>query len=397
MAKKIYQDTPRVPKYSSHTNVRRNILEADDEKLKFIPFLGDAGGSSRKEKNFKRLVKELEDAYEDAPRNADASREGEEASRIRSYLDMWLEELDIGSDMEDLQHYLLLRDEENVELGLAPRNRTTILKTFKPLSEEAKEAAARFCDAFDDIFDVALQDVILPAGILKEMVEGARKKPNTSPPNRIATYTDLTCVICAAIDCPTHGDYAHEFVNPADSSDDEEESERKRENPEMKYEPHPLTLNYEDTLRRHKNRKPKEGDFEPEPRTKEPKPCSENCYLTLDYSQLDCEFSDETLAHLPQLLLTYKDPIHRACVIASSLDIPCWAVYSKIQRGEGLEVFDDEDVPPGRPKKPEWYDNNRKFLRGDFQEMTTAHLHQERAQAVAVSFPLSSLPRCSYI
>ncbi len=344
------------------------------------------------------MVKELEDAYEDAPQNTHASRESEEASRIRSYLGRWLEELDIGCDMEALQHYLLLRDEENVELGLDPRNRATILKTFRPLGEDTEEAATRFCDAFDEVFNVALQNVILPAGLLKEMVENARKKPNTSPPNRIATYTDLTCVICAAIDCPTHGDYAHECVNPTDSSDDEKESERKRENPEMKYEPHPLTLNYEDSLRRHKNRLAQAPDFEPSLRIERPQPCSENCYMTLDYSELHYELSVKTLAHLPQLLLTYKDLIHRACIIAFSLDVPCWAVYSEIQRRAGSEApeeEDEEEVPLGRLKKPEWYDNKRKALRGDLQEMTTAHLHQERAQAVAVSFPLPFIPQVS--
>jgi len=49
------------------------------------------------------------------------------------------------------------------------------------------------------------------------------------------------------------------------------------------------------------------------------------------------------------------------------------------------------DSPLRRSKAIDWYDNKRKVLRGDWQELTTAHLHQERIQANPVSSILVNL------
>ncbi|KAG4427515.1 hypothetical protein IFR05_017002, partial [Cadophora sp. M221] len=353
-------NTPRVPRYSSHTNVRRNILKADDEKLKFIPFLGE----SRNEANFKKLVRELEQVY--SPQSSETSRESEENARIRQYLPTWLEELQLGCDLNTLKHYLLQQDDESGELAMEPRNQRLLLESFgEPLDHRARAVASR--------------DVVLPPSLLKEMVESSRneiakKKPGPVA-NQVRTYADLTCLICAVIDCPTHGDFHHKAV---DSSDGEDNGNERL--PETKYEPKTLSLNFEDTIRRHRNRVKKDIESLPEGKTKS---CSDECYMATNFSELDYKFNEEHLAILPQMIETYRHPNYRSCYIAFALDIPCWTVYAELQRYKSENHEGKaKGIPTGLAKKPEWYDNIKKNIR-DLNEITIAHLHQERGQVVA--------------
>ncbi|PBP20068.1 enhancer of zeste 2 isoform a [Diplocarpon rosae] len=361
IAKKLLpDDTSRVPSYSSYTNVRRNILIPDNEKLKFIPFIRDLSPSNETN-DWKEFAGDLESAHDVAMN--ESSRNIETASRIRSVLDLWLEELDIGLEIRTLQQYVLmythiLEDEEFLQRDLDQQALKTVLDSFMPLSEATKQAARLFVEAFENVIDVALLDVILPTGIIKEMIDVANKKP-LPPSSRIETYTHYTCLICAAIDCPTHGDYS----------------------PDSSY-PHPLSLSYEDLLRRFKSQIPKDvsgcGRL--------PKPCNNNCYLAIKHSVIDCEISDHNIAIIQEMLLVYKNPEMRACLIAATLNIPCLAVFAQIERIEREGLGDDCEERSSfteRPKKLEWYDNRRKVLKTDWMNMTRAHLHQERTQAVA--------------
>ncbi|KAI6714125.1 hypothetical protein JHW43_003346 [Diplocarpon mali] len=68
------------------------------------------------------------------------------ASRIRSVLDLWLEEPDIGLEIPTLQQYLLmhthiLEDEEFLHRGLDRKALKPVLDSFKALSEAKKQAA----------------------------------------------------------------------------------------------------------------------------------------------------------------------------------------------------------------------------------------------------------------
>ncbi|CZS97712.1 uncharacterized protein RAG0_06659 [Rhynchosporium agropyri] len=368
---KAYGNTPRVPRYNSHTSIRRNILKADDENLKFIPFFGE----SRNENNHRKLLKELEQVY--TPLSKETSRESEENSRIREFLPCWLAELQLACDTTTLKHYLLVQEKENGELGLSLRLRRLLLESFEsPLTHEKSEIARRFSEVFEKVFRISLGDVILPPGLLKEMIEVARNKAakkEHGPSNRIATYTDLTCLICAAIDCPIHGDFIHERVDSSDLEDDEHSAE-------MKYELKGLVLPYEDTVRQYKNRV--KENIKPLPPS-EAQPCLQECYMVTDFSDLDYEFHEDHLSYLPQMISTYRHPNYRSCYIAFALNIPCWTVYAEIQRYES-EVHEEvaEYILPGPAKKPEWYDNKRKILKGDLNDLTSAHLHQERGQAV---------------
>ncbi|KAL2060766.1 hypothetical protein VTL71DRAFT_9408 [Oculimacula yallundae] len=372
-------DTPRVPRYSSHTNIRRNILKADDEKLKFIPFLGD----SRNETNHKRLMKELEQVY--TPRPSEGSPESEEKARIRQYLPWWLEKLHMACDLNALQHDFLLQEEESGDLGMRPRTRKLLLESFgEPLAPATRKTAQMFSREFYKVFGMSVRDIVLPPAIVKEMIVASRskaaKKEYALSPNRIETYTDMTCLICAAIDCQIHGDFTHERIDSSDVEDDGQENLD-----EWKYEPKGLVLHYEDTIRQHKNR-PK-VEIKPLP-THELEPCTNECYMVTDFSDLEYEFDEQHLASLPQMISTWKHPNYRPCTISSALNIPCWTVYAEIQRYESEQHEEVvEFVPPGRAKKPEWYDNKKKTIKGDLNDFTTVHLHQERGQAVACGHP----------
>ncbi|KAI9052056.1 hypothetical protein LZ554_004309 [Drepanopeziza brunnea f. sp. 'monogermtubi'] len=372
IATKVCDNTPRVPKYTSHTNVRRNILRPDDETLKFVPFIEGLEGP--KDRRWDELAKEMDSAYT-GHRNDETGQEIEEQSRIRSYIPLWLDELHQGCDLDDLKHYLLLRDVDVGDLGLDPRNQQLLIKTLKPFNEPTKIAAKRFCEAFDNCgaFKVSLEHIVIPATLLNEMIAAAKKVP-FSPVNRIETYASMTCLICAAIDCPTHGDFMHERLNDSDMDEDIHD-------PETKYEPLHLALNYEDSLRKHQSRA-SGAHLAPTARGKG-KRCTEACYLSFDFSEQSYQISQENLAHIPSMLLVFKDPVYRACLIAFALDIPCWTVYAEIEKleTEGLPERKEEQIS-GRPKKPAWYDNKRKFIHGDLNDQTTAHLHQMRTQAV---------------
>jgi ssRNA-specific RNase YbeY (16S rRNA maturation enzyme) len=394
IATTITSDTPRVPKYSSHTNVQRNILSADDEQLKFIPYLGDVPYGSSKMGKFKRLVTELEEAY--TAKRSESSREYERASQIRSYLDSWLERLDIRCDQEVLIQYILVQDQEMNELNLEPRERNSLLKSFPcPLSPDAEEIADMFCQAFNEVFKLALGDVILPGHRLKDMVDSAIKTKRASiekptdvkQADRLGTYATLTCLICGAVDCQTHGDYGQcRVLQPDDSNEDSEEKE-----PEYQFEHTRFVMNYEDMIRRHKARKAaKPPQFDYEGMTTKKTPCGEDCWMKARDSEPPYSLPTETVEAMKAMLISITNKITRSCTIAFTLDLPCWQVYRSIELYEetlGEQSGEEEESSKARPKRPDWYDNKRKVLKGDWMDMTSAHLHQERCQANPVSDP----------
>ncbi|CAL3970352.1 unnamed protein product [Diplocarpon coronariae] len=253
------------------------------------------------------------------------------ASRIRSVckytsylsyfmLDLWLEEPDIGLEIPTLQQYLLmhthiLEDEEFLHRGLDR-------KALKP-----------------DVIDVALHNFILPTGMANEMIDLASKR-HLPPFKHIETYTHHTCLVCAGIDCPTHGDHS----------------------PDSPYS-RPLSLGYEDSLRRSRSQLPKEkNDI-----GIRPKPSTNNCHLVIKYSGLDYKISNQNITLIQEMFLVYKNPEIRACLIAVTLSIPCWTVFAE----------KEPSTFPERNKKPEWYDNRRKVLKADWMNITSAHLHQD--------------------
>lgn len=397
----ITTDIPRVPKYYSHTNVKRNILTADDEKLKFIPFLGDylGQGAAKKQEGHKRLLKELEEAY--SATRISSSRETERASSLRSHLDTWLKELKVDCNQQNLTQYILNDDDSCAELRLKPWDRKALLTSFgEPLHPNVHKSAAMFCEAFESVFGIPLHDVILPSDRVKEMTEAAGKsvsktpeKPANAPADRLETYTTLTCMICGAVDCPTHGDYQQEEINRS-GDEDSEDSESEKRDVECVYYRQPLILEYGAMVRRYEIRRANQSaEFEYEGRTKHKTPCSDECYTLIDYSDREYEWHQNEIDALPQMLLSLTNKERRSCTIAFAMERPCWQVHSEIAAYEADHPYHPKDIPESaaRAKPPIWYDNKRKILKGDWQDSTTAHLHQERAQANPVSRSLPFL------
>ena len=376
---------PRVPKYSNHQAVKRNILSADDEKLKFIPFLEKGNEpATDKQKVWSRLVKELEAAY--TANSSISSRESERACRIRSYLNDWLESLDIGCDHNALIQYILNED----DLGLKSKDRNLLLKSFNtPLKPDVMEMASRFCRAFENVFDISLKDVILLDDRLKEMVEFAKKIMDDeteqrveAPADRYGTYSNLTCLICGALCCQTHGDYSFRAVQ----SEDSENSDTEGKEDEYVYTHQRVAIEYDGLLRKHEERQ----SNKPEVYSGHVAPCSDQCYLALfqDLSTKDYDWDPWEIDTIRKMLVSLPNIEYRACSIAFILHRPCKEVYAAIQEEvQNGNPKSPLESPEGRTKRPDWYDNRRKALLTDWTDKTKAHLHQERTQANPVSIP----------
>ncbi|TVY35180.1 Histone-lysine N-methyltransferase [Lachnellula subtilissima] len=366
VAKTFTSDVSRVPKFSSHTFVRRNILSADDEKLRFVPYLGDVDSSQN---NKRRLEKDLAEAY--TAERSEPSRVSENISNLGAHLEYWLEDLDIGCTKQILEHYIL-RQEDIDEAGLGKKARKTLLKSFAtPLTTENLNMANKFSQAFETVFGLSLGKVLWPADRLKEMMEaakanGGRKSLDniaTSLETHLETYTALSCLICGAIECQTHGAYQK------DSDDDTEQAFKKQ----ISMPPKELIRLYEERFAN----KPKSNDI----MDKYGEPCGEECHLAMDSYPTYPEFTQKSIEDLRNMLFGWEEKLSRSCDISLGMESPCWQVFLEIEKIElGREIRTPEEPLAGRAKRPNWYDNKRKELKAGFEDMTSAHLHQERSQ-----------------
>ncbi|KAG0645584.1 Enhancer of zeste [Hyphodiscus hymeniophilus] len=392
---KVASNVPRVPKYSSYTIVKRNILCADDEQLKFMPFLGvyDSKGDV-KSSVFNRLVKELDEVY--SAKRSGSSQETEMASTINTYIDGWLEELDLGLDRQGLISYILEENSDNLD-----KSQKEIKRLRKasggPLAPHMVEIATTFSAAFKTVFNpISITSVILPDQRLKEMLERTNKPGQNSPlgrsqsgspksqlseaeytTERLGTYINLTCLICGAICCQTHGDYHREEIHSSDDSETNDSGEEPAE--EYRYTHQPVALRYDEMLRKQDVRLSNPVASNPVPDS-DGIPCSDECYRNFDHRDRAAELSREVLVALRSFMISMR-PAIQPCNISFLLGIPCWQVYTKIQDLKSVVPNTPEPYPQRRFKVIDWYDNKRKILRSDWQEMTSAHLHQERTQA----------------
>jgi hypothetical protein len=356
----------------------------DDEKLRFIPYMGDAEESKKKNA---RLIQELEQAYN--PKHCPSGRDSEWSSQVRGYLDKYLEGSGLGITQDMLTHYLLdlLKDSSECD----KREVQTILESFdSPLEPNEIAKAKMFSHAFNKVHDYPLRESILPGARLRELAEQLRKPgedklmrtpqklqnqinserglPPTEPSwERLGTYTTLTCLICGAMSCPTHGDSTRDESAPG----------------YHQYVHQPLVTTYQDILRKQDERvskKPAPLDFGVVDTT----PCSPDCYLIAG-DRPGYEIPPEDLAKIEDMVISLREKKRRACTISCFTDHPCWQVHSAIQQMVPRSV---EPPPPGRSKQPDWYNNQKKTLKWDWQDQTPAHLHQERSQANPVSHSL---------
>lgn len=386
---KMFTDlTTRVPRYYSYTAVRRNILSPNDEKLRFIPFLGDTEG---KKKTFTKLVTELEQAH--TLKRQESGRKAEQLAQIRAYIDSWINNLALDIDRKQLLQYFF--NESSEEIDLEPKHKKLLLAS-RGISQSPRTVrqCAIFSQAFDNVFKYSLRDVIVED---KDLIEGmeASERPNddisASPKDvrmngtdeesvepgsdRLNTYADMGCTICGAIWCQTHGDYTQQHLkndggNDSDTTDSEDKGD-------YSYDFRPVIMRYDDLLRKQDVRlaqKPPELDLE----DSTDMPCSDNCYLIIDSSKMEYDLSPEDHAKIRGMAISLREKRKRPCDISFLLDLPCWQIQAELNTMEPRTV---EINSPGRPRRPEWYDNKRKVLRDNWADSSRAHLHQDLAQA----------------
>ncbi|RDL31117.1 uncharacterized protein BP5553_09906 [Venustampulla echinocandica] len=389
VGKPFKSDVPRVPKYTSLTIVRRNVYSADDEELRFSPYWEYIDSTPEK------LQSELESVYSQKAR--DESRSREHKSQLYSHLDFWLENLNIGISRRILQQYLLQQDSE-----LMARYRKRLPRSFeRPLGKDIQEKAAGFSKAFKPVFGLEIRDVLLSKDRLEDMTElvrGSTRRSLEQPPTKtpidvLETYASLTCLICSAVDCQTHGDYTWERIH--DGDEDLENSDAEEGSPKEKQVLQRYTIQPEDLLRKYEERMSKNKD-ETQSDGRRPKACSPNCYSVQRSLHGDnYEWPENLKNDLRQLLICMTDTGRRPCDISFSLDVPCWQVFREIQLYEKRPQRRASEQPIyDRAKRPEWYDNRRKALKGDWSGVTEAHLLHTRGQANPCAHPGPCTSKC---
>ena len=380
--KSIKSEVKRVPKYSALTIIRRSLLTADGEKLAFIPFLEDDDDPSGR--NGKRLQKELQDAYKSV--DDEAGWEKDLRNIIFTKLDWWLEELPMPCTKRILEQYLVERD---TKLGKSFRD--GLLRSLGgPLSQPISLMASRFTEAFDMFFHVCLREVLLSRDRLVELSKLVRKPHRQSidaadstahPLDQLETYITLTCSICSAVDCQTHGDFecetAPEFEDGRKLKTDSEDGNWTV--------PHRLTMQPAELLRKY-NERLAEEDNESEFGDGTPKKCFNDCrHSTRTRVRDPTALTSSERDNIHLLLITLRDKQRRSCTIAAALDLSCQKVHAEIERFEqagGLDLHNDESpVLKARGDRPEWYDNRDKTLRSGWSKLTEAHDHKEMRQA----------------
>jgi hypothetical protein len=378
--KKIKSDLSRVPKYSSHTFVRRNILSADDEKLRFVPYLGDV---DTKESNKRRLENQLAEAY--TAQNSEPIRVSEELANLRGHLDWWLEDLDIGCTKQTLEHYVLSQEDDMDEAGLGKKARKVLSKSFGPqLTNEKLLMAEKFSRAFENVFEFSLAKVLLPADRLKEMMEAAKKSPRKSLDSNptksltahLETYATLTCLICGAIECQTHGYYECPPSPTGNDSDDGADPP-----PDYQYEKKQVSMHPDEMIRRYEKRlAPRPKSIDAGDIGMRGESCGKQCYQLVD-ARNDYEFSQKQKDELRNYLFAWEEPESRSCDLSIAMGVPCWQLYEEIEKIE-LDRYSrsPEQSLSVKAKRPDWYDNKRKTLKQGFEDMTKAHRHEMRFQ-----------------
>lgn len=366
--------------------MERNILTADDDTLRYMPYLGE-DHSTQGKRILKRTKEDLETAF--AGKVPKDSRELERQILIRGYLDSWLEELQLGITVNGLTHYILVEDNWDIDMKLRD------IQTLKTVDDcpETWDICKRFAEAFQEVFRYRLKDVILGERRVKELVESAKgireeaKKAQASVSKdamaeRLSTFTDWTCLICGALYCQTHGDWHDEIIEHSeDSESDVDQPQRPKYLPIHRQ----LVMGYNDILRKHNTRI---ANSIPDEETTLPftQPCSKQCYRLIDpETQGKYGLSPVQRAGIESMVVSLRSPVKRSCTIAFALNLPCWQVDIYIRSLEPRK-----DSPPNiiKTKKPDWYDNKKKTLKDHWQDHTDAHLHQRRVQAQAVRHAL---------
>lgn len=362
--------------------VRRNILTMDDEKLRYVPYMGDAEASKKKNA---RLLQELAAAYN--PKATSSGRETEWSYQIRAYLVEYLDDLGLGITLDKLVQYTLGQFDD--ASGRSLEDIHALLDQYdEPLEPRDRQLAKAFAESFDKILKNSLKETLLPEDCLREMAQQIKTpneekltktppKPQTSKSNvdnddldtntdRLGTYTTLTCLICGAMSCQTHGDSVRDESAPG----------------YYQYIHQPLVTTYHDILRKQDSRIAAAKPDSPDLGVQNETPCGPECHLVVDKDRCDEDISPDDLAKIESMVISLRDKKRRPCTISFFVQLPCWLVHRVIEQIKPRQI----ELPElGRSKQSDWYNNQKKTLKWDWQDTTTAHLHQKRCQANPVS------------
>ncbi|KAG9249066.1 hypothetical protein BJ878DRAFT_150519 [Calycina marina] len=385
-SKTLESDVSRVPRYHAHTLVKRNLLTADDETLRYQPYLGDTYTWQGKQLH-NRTQEELEIAY--ARKEPKSHFDIERQQNICRYLPYWLEALNIGITVKNLEQYVLSQDNWDVKMKAKD---VAAMKAWDSIHIPASfKTCLQFDKALIEVFGWRVKTIILNEARQKELSHLAKmkrqeiKKRQTMASGstkeaiaeRLSTFTEWTCLICGVIYCQTHGDYREESVE--DSESDIDQPQR----PKFQYVHRQLVMDYTDMLRTHNLRH--EGSTQEDDNEISAPACSDQCYQAIDLAMQDkYELASESRVGIESMLTTLTSPVKRTCTIAFALGVPCWQVHHYILNLERREVplaIPLKDL--AKSKRLDWYDNKKKTLKDHWQEYTEAHLHEKRVQTHA--------------
>lgn len=354
-----------------------------------MPHLYEAETSKQNKAAHTKFAGEIDGAFIKKQRQADRA---EQSAQILPYLQRWLADLDLGIGHKELiQYYLEHRDGDIPIIKL--RQREALRRSFEsPSDKSIVQACSEFSAIFDKVFSISLIEVIFYDEKLKDLTQISKiyKKQSSCSPkaskdvtmtgtgqdteassNRLDTYADLMCLICGAIQCQTHGE---------NKSDDESDKDGGNEHA-------PIIMLYKDLQRKQDVRiSATVPEFKLAQQQEQDTPCSTQCHLSYDYSNLEYEISPDDLAKIEGMTVTLHNKKHRSCDISFILGLPCWQVANEISQIEPRSI--EIPVAVGRQKRPDWYDNKRKVLKDHWQDATKAHLHQEQNQF----YPVCSNP-----
>lgn len=337
MSKRIVSDYVPIPRYTSLTFFRRNVLSPDDENLRSMP------QENEQTKKGKALEEELKKAYSYHQKN-ETSCEIEYRKRLDGIIDVWIEEGDIQCTRHDLEKYLITRKvfgrhlkEKQKSLMEAYKKASSLIAKLKTqLDEEVCQVCGSFDIAFKSVFDIPLHEVLLPTKRMKELLDlelyrtSRQSLDHLQPATRgpmfaVETYTTLNCLICGALDCQTHGEFS-EVINYNNENDKDEKEINFLTKPER------ITLQVDDLLRNHSERQANMDETESGNDTQRTRdPCSPNCHLVVGVGgEATRPLEDSDIRDISLMLVSLSYKTGRCCDIAFSLSIPCFQIFREM-------------------------------------------------------------------
>ncbi|KAL1878601.1 hypothetical protein VTK73DRAFT_7682 [Phialemonium thermophilum] len=371
-----------VPRYRfHHVEIRKNIL-SPNTMLKFVPHLRDL--DEKEEKKYFVWLKELEamdnkSGFKTLNRvqKMAKSRHDEYAATLYTFLDRWIETLDIpGCTKSTLIRYMATQSE--TDDAITPQQKNTLLDSYSEDagSPQTKEAARLFTEAFDRVFGhrVPLRDVLMLDESVETIVDN--KKAKDTPSSEMAsdeqlllgvekfllTYSVLGCLICYSHDCE-HGEFGVENQKRTFSIDS-----LGRFGPLLK--------------KKWVNQIRAKQQAGISPSKQSSSLCRNQCYRSYDIGNPAATVPPWTEKQVEILKAMFTTLGHSSlrpqCTTASLLGRKCWDVYRKMK--ELKLSLPTVELPPELPKVKmvPWYDRTRKVLLGDWQDCTVSHEHAKR-------------------